>query len=306
MTNDQTHSKLFHSAADELAHAKLDKTTLQTRSPAYRLAYDDLDFVLRDDMRSVRLLMELGKTDLGLQDHGIEKTVVVFGSARISDPAKAELAYEQLERTLQKSPHDRSLAEAVRKARKLKEYAHYYQKARELCQLIAAESGCSKTPALHIMTGGGPGTMEAANRGATDAGCATVGLNIVLPEEQAPNIFVTPSLCFRFHYFAMRKMHFLLRARALIIFPGGFGTLDELFETLTLVQTKKIKPLPILLFGQHYWERLIDFNFLVEEGMIADNDLDSFRYVENIEDAWQMLQNYFSNNAWQAQPKKSK
>ena len=231
--NTKPPTNLFTSAADDLLHAQDPQTSAQSRSPAYRLAYDDLDFVLRDEMRPVRLLMELGKAEIGLHEHGIEHTVVVFGSARIRDTTEVQKQCAELEQRLEKSPGDADVALQLKQAIRRKSYAHYYDKARELGALISQQSGRDNTSKIHIVTGGGPGTMEAANRGASDVGRDSIGLNIVLPEEQYPNRYITPSLCFRFHYFAMRKMHFLLRARALIVFPGGYGTLDELFETLT-------------------------------------------------------------------------
>ena len=269
MTQKKSGAKLFQSAADDLVHSRDPQTTEQSRSPAYQLAYDDLDFVLRDEMRPVRLLMELSKPELGFQEQGIENTVVMFGSARIAEGEKAQQRYEQLQQKLSQSPGDADLKLRCAQAQRRQDYVRYYEQARSLATLISDESGGNGLPRLHVVTGGGPGIMEAANRGASDIGRASVGLNIVLPEEQSPNDYITPSLCFRFHYFAMRKLHFLLRAKALVVFPGGFGTLDELFETLTLMQTQKIKPLPILLFGREYWQRLIDFNFLLAEGMVS-------------------------------------
>lgn len=261
--------KLFASAADDIRHAQDSVLNAPAAASAYRLAYDDPALLLRDELRPVRLLLELTKPELGLQEAGIENTVVMFGSARIREQnALAEV---------EKTGPDAGL------------YAEYYMQARKLAALITAESGKDDMCQLHVITGGGPGIMEAANRGAADVGGQSIGLNIVLPQEQCPNPYITPELSFRFHYFAVRKMHFLLRAKALVVFPGGFGTLDELFETLTLVQTKKVKRLPILLFGQAFWQRLIDFEFLQEQGMIDKKDLDCFAYVETAEQAWNVI-----------------
>ena len=289
MSDQKPPGHLFHNAAEDLKHAQDPQRSEQARSPAYRLAYDDLEFVLQDEMRPVRLLMELSKPELGLQQHNVEHTVVVFGSARISAPEDVEKKRSQLEQQLAQSPDDRDLQAQLQQLQVKQRYSHYYRQARELSSLISRESGCGDSQLLHVVTGGGPGTMEAANRGAQEAGCDSVGLNIVLPEEQQPNPYITPALCFRFHYFAMRKLHFLLRAKALVVFPGGYGTLDELFETLTLVQTQKIKPMPILLFGRDYWQRLIDFDFLLEQGMVAERDLRYFQYVETADEAWGII-----------------
>jgi uncharacterized protein (TIGR00730 family) len=196
----------------------------------------------------------------------------------------------QLEQQLSQSPSDAVLRADLDRALTQLRYARYYDQARELAGLISCTSGRGDTLPLYVMTGGGPGIMEAANRGATEAGGESIGLNIVLPEEQQPNPYISPALCFRFHYFAMRKLHFLLRAKALVVFPGGYGTLDELFDTLTLVQTQKIKPLPILLFGRDYWQRLINFDFLLEEGMVAEKDLRYIRFVDDANDAWDIIQ----------------
>lgn len=225
----------------------------QINSASYRLAFDDIDFLLADEQRPLRLQLELAKPEALMKAHGIEHTVVIFGSSR----------------TPQDSP--------------------YYQMSRELAAMICNRSGCGDCPDLYVVTGGGPGIMEAANRGASEEGFESIGLNIVLPHEQYPNSYITPALCFRFHYFAMRKMHFLLRARAIVVFPGGYGTLDELFETLTLVQTGKIEPLPILLFGREYWQRLINFDVFIEEGTASPEDLEWFEFVDTVEEAWEII-----------------
>ncbi|WP_027856863.1 LOG family protein [Marinobacterium jannaschii] len=280
---------MFHNAADDVEHSRDPQLNLQACSPAYKLAYDDLELMLRDELRPVRLLLELTKPELALQEQGIEHSVVIFGSARSLPPEEAERRLDEADKALQAAPDDHCLQQAKREAERCCRYAGYYRQAQRLGWLISTESGKARLPQLHVVTGGGPGIMEAANRGAAEAGVASAGMNIVLPQEQQPNPYITPALCFRFHYFAMRKMHFLLRAKALVVFPGGFGTLDELFETLTLVQTHKVKALPILLFGRDYWQRLINFDLLLEEGMIEAADMQRFSFVESAEEAWQVI-----------------
>ncbi|MFT7686817.1 MAG: hypothetical protein ACI9FB_002165 [Candidatus Azotimanducaceae bacterium] len=289
------------SAAEDLIHTrKIKSATPQTESPAYRLAYDDNDFILSDNMRSLRLSLELSKTDLTLHNRNINDTIVVFGSARITSPEIAEAKLRDLEFALKHSPENESLDDRISLARQDVVKSVYYKEARKLAAIITRESCAHHLPRLHIITGGGGGIMEAANRGATDAGGESIGLNITLPEEQLPNPYITPELCFQFHYFAIRKMHFLLRARALIIFPGGFGTLDELFDTLTLMQTKKIKPLPILIFGKNFWRKLVNFDFLVEEGMIRQEDKDLMTYVDSADEAWDIIEGYLGNKTIQS------
>ena len=233
--------------------------TPQTASASYRLAYTDDDFMMRDELRAVRLQLELLKPELVQQDHGIEATVVVFGSSRLVDPGIADSKLQEARSRLAEDPDNGQLARRVERAERRLKNAAYYSEARRLGTLITEQSCAIGKEQLCVVTGGGPGIMEAANRGATDCGGKSIGLNIVLPTEQVPNPWITPELTFQFHYFAIRKMHFLLRARALVAFPGGFGTMDELFETLTLIQTGKIKPVPVLLFGREHWERTIDF-----------------------------------------------
>lgn len=275
---------LFNSAAEDLQQARKADAAVDAhpllQAPAYRLAFADDDFLLSEDMRAVRLMLELSKPESELRANAIEQTVVMFGSARTMDAERAKAKLAGLLDT-----------EANRRQRKaLERGAHYYEEARKLAGLIARESPSSQCGELHVITGGGPGVMEAANRGAHEQGAKSIGLNIVLPHEQYPNPYITPELCFRFHYFAMRKMHFLMRAKALVVFPGGFGTLDELFETLTLVQTDKIKPLPILIFGKEYWSRLLNFDVMVDSGMISPEDVNLFQYVDTAEDAWRLIQ----------------
>ena len=232
------------------------------------------------------LQLEVLKPELILQEQHIESTVVVFGSARIPDPETAESKLVSAQAEYANNSEDPSLGKKVEMARKALENSRYYDEARKLGHLISINTGKDK---LMVITGGGPGIMEAANRGAHEAGIPSIGMNITLPHEQAPNAYITPDLNFQFHYFAIRKMHLLMRAKSLVAFPGGFGTLDELFETLTLIQTHKVQPIPVLLFGQAFWERIINFDALVEEGTISAADLDLFVYVETAEEAWELI-----------------
>jgi uncharacterized protein (TIGR00730 family) len=253
---------------------------------AERLAFADPEFLLRRETRGIRFQLEMLKPDLAQIEAGIEHTVVVFGSARFSDMVTAHAELE----AAQKSGQAPAIAQALTRVRN----AQHYENARAFARLVA--QSCSRLAddeKLYICTGGGPGIMEAANRGAQEAGAPSVALNIALPHEQHPNPYVTPELSFKFHYFALRKMHFMMRAKALVAFPGGFGTLDELFEVMTLVQTKKSTQVPILLFGTDYWTRLIDMEVLVEEGTISREDLRLFRYVDTPEEAWQIIRDFY-------------
>ena len=276
----------FPSAKNDAKSASLCADSPHCSSPSYRLAFQDLDFLLKDELRAVRLQLELLKPELGLQEMHIESTVVVYGSARILDPETAEAQLVSAQTELSENANDAGLVQKVAKARKALENSKYYEEARKFGNLVSQHSGKDK---LVIMTGGGPGIMEAANRGAHDAGVPSIGMNIVLPHEQSSNPYITPDLNFRFHYFAIRKMHLLMRAKALVAFPGGFGTLDELFETLTLIQTHKVAPIPVMLFGKSFWERIINFDALVDEGTISPDDLELFHYVETAEDAWDLI-----------------
>jgi uncharacterized protein (TIGR00730 family) len=289
----------FPSAHEDRLRTRLDPETPQTLSPAYRLSYEDPEFLMRDELRGTRLQLEFLKPDILMRDRGIVATVVVFGSARIPAPEDAAGRLEEAERSVAENPDDPGAALRLQTMRSLVKKTRYYDEARRLAQMICTADG-GRAPddacilqhhagSVVVVTGGGPGVMEAANRGAHDIGADNIGLNIVLPFEQAPNEYITPHLCFNFHYFAIRKMHFLLRAIALVVFPGGYGTLDELFEVLTLIQTRKIKPIPVLLFSREYWERIIDFRAMVEEGVIAPADVEIFSYVETAEEAWQTL-----------------
>ncbi|MGD2186555.1 MAG: TIGR00730 family Rossman fold protein, partial [Desulfobacterales bacterium] len=274
------------SALDDAQSARLLVDTPQCRSSSYRLAYQDEEFLLRDELRPVRLQLELLKPELILQENHIESTVVIFGSARIPDPESAEAQLVSAQTEYGKNKNDPALKQKVDIARRALGNSKYYEEARELGSLISSNTGKDM---LVVVTGGGPGIMEAANRGAHETGIPSIGMNIVLPFEQTPNRYVTPELAFQFHYFAIRKMHLLMRAKALVVFPGGYGTLDELFETLTLIQTQKVAAIPVLLFGQEFWERVINFNALVEEGTISAKDLDLFRYVKTAKEAWEII-----------------
>jgi uncharacterized protein (TIGR00730 family) len=276
--------------------ANLCPKTPQTISPAYRLAYQDPDFLLLDELRPVRLQLELLKPELILNAHRIEGTIIFFGGARIPDPESAQEQLTRAEAAVRLDPLNPSLQRTLEIARRNVHNARYYGEARRLAALVSSVDKASDRLSHVVVTGGGQGIMEAANRGAHDVGAESIGLNIVLPFEQKPNAYITPELCFQFHYFAIRKMHFLMRARALVVFPGGYGTLDELFETLTLIQTRKIPPFPVLLFGKPFWDNVINFNTLVEEGTISPEDIDLFKYVETAEEAWVMISARLSEN----------
>jgi uncharacterized protein (TIGR00730 family) len=253
---------------------------------ASRLAFVDPEFLLRRETRGIRFQLELLKPDLEQAAHGIENTIVVFGSARFRDPEGAAAMVASAE-----ASGDEAL---VRRAKALARNAHYYEKARAFGKMVAHYSaGKDPSDMLFICTGGGPGIMQAANRGAHEGDGISVGLAIALPMEEAANPYVTPALSFKFHYFALRKMHFMMRAKALVAFPGGFGTLDELFEVITLVQTRKSRQVPIVLFGSDYWKRLINFDVLIEEGVISPDDLNLFQYADDPEDAWKIIKQFY-------------
>jgi uncharacterized protein (TIGR00730 family) len=261
--------------------------------PAYRLAFADSEFLLRDELRPERLQLEFLKPELALLDQGVKSTVVIFGSARIPDPQTAATQAAEAEQRAQAQPDNPELQQALAIARRIASNSIYYQEARRLGDIIARATLSDGPCDLVVMTGGGPGIMEAANRGAMEAGGMSIGLNIQLPFEQRPNPYITPELCFQFHYFALRKMHFLKRARALVACPGGFGTLDELFDALTLIQTGKIEPLPVLLMGSRYWKGIINFEAMVEEGVISPKDMEIFRYVEDATEAWDVIRAFY-------------
>jgi len=275
-------------SAEQEAHAVQAPSRYGGPKSAFRLAFADTEFLLRDELRPVRMQLELLKPELVQRELGVESTIVIFGSARIlsGEAAATRLAAAQAEGD----------AQAVRRAEAALAMSHYYDEARSFGALVTERSRSLDTP-IYVVTGGGPGIMEAGNRGAFDVGGKSIGLNIVLPHEQEPNAYITPELCFQFHYFALRKMHFLIRSIALVCFPGGFGTLDELFETMTLIQTGKSRKRPILLFGRAFWEKLINFQHLVDTGMISPGDLGLFHYVETAEEAWALLAAHYGFDA---------
>jgi len=275
----------FRPAVQEVHAAHEDVLSPQTQSAAYRLAFQDDEFLLRPDLRPVRFQLELLKPELLLDEAKIASTFVFYGSARIPSP-------EQAQARIDAATDEQSRKVAERLAGK----AHYYDVARDLARIAAQypvhANGCRN---FVVCSGGGPSIMEAANRGAADVGAKTIGMNILLPHEQAPNPFVTPELSFRFHYFALRKMHFTMRARALAVFPGGFGTFDEFFELLTLIQTGKMKRIPILLYGREFWTRVVDFEALADEGVIGHGDLDLISWVETAEEGWALVENFYAD-----------
>lgn len=274
----------FYKAEQEASFAEAQaNATPQTQSPSYRLAFRDTDFLLREELRPIRFQLELLKPEMLLEEAGIGSTLVVYGSARIPSPEHCEAMRATA-----------TTAERATVIERLIAKAKYYEEARKLGRLASecaiVEKGMRQ---FVVCSGGGPSIMEAANRGAVEAGADSIGLNIVLPHEQAPNPYVTPELSFQFHYFALRKLHFLLRARAVAVFPGGFGTLDELMELLTLIQTGKMQPIPVLLFGRDYWNRVIDFAAMAEEGVINPNDTELFHWVETAEEAWRRIVDFY-------------
>ena len=279
----------YNPAEEDAKSAQMHVESPQTESPSYKLAFQDDAFLLQDECRPIRLQLELLKPELIQQEHNIESTIVIFGSARTPDPESAKKNLEAIQAQVNENPQDTQLSAKLAKAGRALANSKYYEEARRLARLISSECQNPDKMTHVVTTGGGAGIMEAANRGAHDAGAKSLGLNIVLPFEQAPNPYITPDLSFQFHYFAIRKMHFLMRAKGLVVFPGGFGTMDELFETLTLVQTHKIKPIPIVLFGREFWERFLRFDILVEEGTISPEDLSLFQYVETAEAAWEII-----------------
>ena len=282
--NTQLNERRLADAWEELhSHANNGNPLL---ADSNRMAFADPEFLFRRETRGIRFQLEMLKPDLGQAQQGIENTVVVYGSARFAAPDEA--AQQLADAQARGDTHLIAQAErAVRNAR-------YYDQACQFARLVAEHSNRQpQANRIYICTGGGPGIMEAANRGAHDAGALNIGLNITLPHEQGGNRFITPSLSYKFHYFAMRKMHFMMRAKALVAFPGGFGTLDELFEVLTLVQTGKSKPVPIILFGTQFWKRLINFEFLVEEGTISAENLDLFHYTDDPQEAWEIIRSFY-------------
>ena len=261
-------------------------------SPSYRVAYKDVDFLTSADMRATRMELELLKPELAFRKHDIRSTIVVFGSTRIVEPAAAREHLERARADLAETPDDPRRRRAVARAERIVARCHYYELAREFARLVSSTCQVQGQCDYVVITGGGPGIMEAGNRGAYEVGAKSIGLNIRLPREQQPNPYITPELCFQFHYFALRKFHFLLRAKALVVFPGGLGTLDELFDALTLRQTGRMQQIPIIIFGREYWQQAIDFQYMADEGTIDDEDLDLIRYAETAEEAWEIIRQF--------------
>lgn len=261
-------------------------------SPSYRLAEYDFDFLKRDDIRHVRMTLELLKTETLLRDNSVKATVVVFGSARIVPHDVAELRLKEAVEEAKRKPRDAAAKRALFRAERVLAKSHFYDEARQFGMIVSTICQIEGRNDFVIATGGGPGIMEAANRGAFDVGAKSVGFNIDLPHEQEPNPYITPDLCFRFHYFALRKFHFILRAKALVVFPGGFGTLDELFDTLCLRQTRRMQAIPIILYGREYWESLLDFSQMADEGVIDDDDLKLISYAESPAEAWKIIADF--------------
>lgn len=259
------------------------------KSPSYQLAELDIDFLGRKENRPLRMQLELLKTETLLREHQIDSTVVVFGGTQIMPREQAEAVLREAKLNAERAPRDHRVQRALQRAQQIMAKSHYYDEAREFSRLVSTSKPADGHPKLVVMTGGGPGVMEAANRGAFEAGAKSIGLNIDLPHEQEPNPYITPDLCFQFHYFAMRKFHFVLRAAALVVFPGGFGTLDELFDCLCLRQTRRMQQIPIILYGREYWDGVINFEFLTDEGVIDDDDLKLIDYAETPQQAWDII-----------------
>ena len=277
MTNEhRTKYKALVRSREDLATSQEVPDTPQTRSPVYRLAFDDKDFLTSEELRPIRLQLELLKPELALSEAGIESTIILFGGARIPEPGGEAWA-----------------AKNPVQEKNLKSNARFYEEAREFARLCSHHSATTNYKEFVVTTGGGPGVMEAGNRGAQDVGAPSIGLNIVLPHEQAPNLFVTPELCFNFHYFAIRKMHFLMRAKAIAVFPGGFGTMDEMFESLTLIQTERMDPMPFLLFGKDFWNKVINLKELANQGTISPEDLELFHTVDTAKEGWDIIKDHY-------------
>lgn len=264
--------------------------------PTFEVAEEDKNFIYSDEARGVRLQLDYLKAEVKMNKQGIDHTIVVFGSARIVEFDVAMKELKKIEKELENSPHSESLLSALKRAESMVRKSIYYDEARKFGQLVGKSGKTPEDCHVTLMTGGGPGIMEAANRGALDVGAKSIGLNIELSHEQFPNPYISPDLCFQFRYFAMRKLHFMQRAKALVVFPGGFGTMDELFEILTLIQTMKSPSIPIVLLGKEYWNRVIDFDFLNEEDVIETNDLDMVTYVDNAEEAWEAILKWHKKN----------
>ena len=272
-------------------------------SSSYRQAHTDSEFMGRKELRPVRLQLELLKPELIQDEQGVRSTVVAFGGTRIVERPDAEALLEAAKAKLATDQDDADKQRAVRIAENVLKKAHYYDEAREFGRIVSGTCQVDNQCDYVISTGGGPGIMEAANRGAFDVGAKSIGLNITLPFEQEPNSYITPELCFEFKYFAIRKMHFLMRAKAMVAFPGGFGTMDELFETLTLIQTKRMEPIPVILFGKDYWSRLVNWDLFVEEGTISPKDLELISYAETAQECWQLIRDFYKDGSGEKLPR---
>jgi len=271
-------------------------------SPTYRLAENDIEFLARPELRPVRMQLELLKVEMAFDEAGVQSTIVLFGGTRIVQREEAEQRVQAARRLLAADPTDAVAARELARAERILAKCRYYDDAREFARLVTSCCQTNRLCDFVIITGGGPGIMEAGNRGAFDAGGISAGLNITLPAEQRPNPYISPHLCFQFHYFALRKLHFLLRAKALVVFPGGFGTLDELFDALTLRQTERMQSIPIILYGREHWERVIDFQFLADEGVIEDEHLNLFQYADSPQQAWDLICKFHQKIAAGEQP----
>ena len=258
-------------------------------SDTYKLAYEDIGLLNRNEMRGVRMLLEITKPDLILEENKILSTIIIFGGASIAEESKTKEKIDDIKKLIKKNPSSVLLKRNLNRLENLLSMSHYYQSAREFSKLASINNQSKSCNSHVIVTGGGPGIMEAANRGAFEANCKSIGLNISLPNEQIPNAFITPGLCFKFNYFALRKIHFVMRSVGAVFFPGGFGTLDELFELLTLRQTGMKNKIPIILFGREYWDKIINFEYLADLGLISDEHLNLFEYADTASEAWEII-----------------
>ncbi len=266
------------------------------QSSTYKLASEDVDFLNRDALRPVRMQLELLKPEMALHEQNVRSTIVVFGGTAILERSDAQQRLKEAQEALANAPENIVLQRTLARAERVLENSRYYDEAREFGRLVSSTCQNSRECNYVVVTGGGPGIMEAANRGAFDAGCKSAGFNITLPSEQFPNPYITPELCFQFRYFAMRKMHFLMRAKALVVFPGGFGTLDELTDALTLIQTRRMAAIPILMYGREYWEHVINFEYLADEGVIADSHLQLMQYADSPQEAWNLIAGFHGHD----------
>jgi uncharacterized protein (TIGR00730 family) len=296
-----TDSSLPPKQNDEQANAY--RIAAIRQSTSYRQAHTDADFMGREELRPVRLQLELLKPELIQDEQGVRSTVVAFGGTRVVQREDAQALLDAAQAELAADQGDPVKQRAVRVAENVLKKAHYYDEAREFGRIVSGTSQIDNDCDYVICTGGGPGIMEAANRGAFDVGAKSIGLNITLPFEQEPNSYITPELCFEFKYFAVRKMHFLMRAKAMVAFPGGFGTMDELFEALTLIQTRRMEPIPVILFGKDYWSRLVNWDLFVEEGTISPKDLELITYAETAQECWRAIKDFYKDRSGEKLPR---